>query len=125
MDVTPLIPSDRKVISGYGPGMFRINNQPVSGPVIIEPHRQQAWSVGTFQDFSVESRSFLGEGAEPYEVLLIGTGNRMQFMKPSVRQAIRQLGPVADVMDTGAACRTYNVLLSEGRRVAAALLPVS
>ena len=57
------------------------------------------------------------------QILLLGCGRRMQPVPQAVRQALRQAGIVVDAMDTGAACRTYNVLLAEDRRVAAALLP--
>ena len=59
------------------------------------------------------------------ELLLLGCGRRMAPPPSGLRQALRQAGIVLEVMDTGAACRTYNVLLSEERRVAAALLPAS
>ncbi|MGH6796969.1 MAG: MTH938/NDUFAF3 family protein, partial [Roseiarcus sp.] len=56
------------------------------------------------------------------EILLLGCGPRMAPVPPALRQGLRVAGIVVDAMDTGAACRTYNVLLSEDRRVAAALL---
>lgn len=58
------------------------------------------------------------------EFLLLGSGARMQLLPKALRQGLRDAGLVVEVMDTGAACRTYNVLLAEGRRVGAALLPV-
>ena len=58
------------------------------------------------------------------EILLIGCGPRMQMLPPGLRQALKAIGVVAEPMDTGAACRTYDILISEGRRVAAALLPM-
>jgi uncharacterized protein len=59
---------------------------------------------------------------EAIEILLLGCGRRMLQVPPSLRAELRQIGVVIDAMDTGAACRTYAVLLTEGRRVAAALL---
>jgi uncharacterized protein len=58
------------------------------------------------------------------ELLLVGTGGRMAQIDRTLRQALRADGVVVEVMDTGAACRTYNVLMAEGRRVAAALIAV-
>jgi uncharacterized protein len=55
---------------------------------------------------------------------LIGCGRKQVFIRPDVRRSIRERGPVVEMMDTGAACRTYNLLLAEERRVAAALLPI-
>jgi uncharacterized protein len=58
------------------------------------------------------------------DLLLFGQGRRMALISPALRQGIRAVGIVVEPMDTGAACRTYNVLMAEGRRVAAALIPV-
>jgi uncharacterized protein len=65
----------------------------------------------------------LDAGAE-VDLLLIGCGRRMALVPPALRQTVRDGGVVIDSMDTGAACRTYNVLLAEDRRVAAALIAV-
>ena len=124
MDVTPLIPSDRKVISGYGPGMFRINDTVVNHPIMLFPGRMMPWAPSDHGKLALDDFTMLADQPEPVEVLLIGTGETMQFMPPKLRQAIRDMGPVPDIMDTGAACRTYNVLLAEGRHIAAALLPI-
>ena len=126
MDVTPLIPSDRKVITGYGPGLIRVNEQPFDKPLMVWPTQTTPWRVGDISALTLADFEFLRteHSDEPIEVLLIGTGSTMQFMAPKLREAIRALGPVPDIMDTGAACRTYNVLLAEGRPIAAALLPV-
>ena len=59
------------------------------------------------------------------ELLLIGTGARMSQIDRELRQTLRADGVVIEAMDTGAACRTYNVLMAEGRRVAAALIAVA
>jgi len=56
------------------------------------------------------------------EVLLLGTGSTHQFVTPVIKKSLKSHGLASDSMDTGAACRTYNILLSEGRRVAALLL---
>ncbi|HET6224238.1 MAG TPA: Mth938-like domain-containing protein, partial [Dongiaceae bacterium] len=58
------------------------------------------------------------------DLLLVGCGARMAPLPPALRQALRQIGVVMEPMDTGAACRTYNVLMAEGRRVCAALIAV-
>ena len=64
--------------------------------------------------------------AEPaVEILLIGTGSAMAPIPPALRALLRSRGIGCDGMDTGAACRTYNVLLAEGRRVAAVLIAVA
>jgi len=82
------------------------------------------WEPSDHGKLALDDFTLMADQPEPVEVLLIGTGETMQFMPPKLRQAIRDMGPVPDIMDTGAACRTYNVLLAEGRHIAAALLPI-
>ena len=130
MDVTPLIPEGRQVIQGYADGHFLVAQTVYDGPVLVMPTRTVAWSIdlpdtGTFPaDFSPDSLGEAFASVEPFDILLIGSGERQAFLKPAVRAAIRERGPVVEVMDTGAACRTYNLLLAEGRQVAAALIPL-
>lgn len=129
MDITPLIPEDRQVIDSYGPGRFQIAGVAYAGPVLVFPNAVLNWDVADAEDaFSAFDPSSLGAvaAANPaIEVLLLGTGTRTEFVRPSLKASIKQsIGLVPDAMETGAACRTYNILLAEGRRVAAALLPV-
>ena len=123
-DITPIIPSDRQVIDGYGDGQFCVSGQWRTGAVIVLPDRTEPWEATDFATLTVEHFAPV-IGAEPkVEILLLGSGARMQLMPKALRQGLRDAGVVVEVMDTGAACRTYNVLLAEGRRVAAALLPI-
>lgn len=124
MDVTPIIPAGRQVIDTYAPGRFRISNIVHEGPVIVMPDQTVAWAVGGFEAFTVDSLGPVLTADPAVEILLIGTGERMQLLHSRLRRALKEAGIVADVMDTRAACRTYNVLLSEERRVAAALIPI-
>ncbi|UUX50106.1 Mth938-like domain-containing protein [Nisaea acidiphila] len=124
MDVTPLIPEGRQLIEAYGDGAFRITGERYAGPVIVFPEETLDWNPAEVADLTLADFVPV-TGREPApEILLFGTGARTEFVLPSLRASIREKGPVVDIMDTGAACRTYNVLLAEGRRVAAALLPV-
>lgn len=120
MDVTPLIPQGKQIIEAYGEGGFRISGQRVEGSVIVFPDKVIAWagdlSAGDLQEVSAAGR------AGNVELLLIGTGARMTQIDRTLRQALRADGVVIEPMDTGAACRTYNVLMAEGRKVAAALI---
>lgn len=124
MDVTPLVPEGRQLVEGYGDGGFRVTGTVHRGPVIIFPERCVAWPDGAIETLSVDSLAPVFEGDDVPEILLIGCGTSARFILPSLRAEIRARGPVVDAMDTGAACRTYNVLMSEARRVAAALIPV-
>ncbi|MDE1146205.1 MAG: Mth938-like domain-containing protein [Azospirillaceae bacterium] len=122
MDITPLIPADRQVIDAYGPGRFRVSNTVYETPIIVFPDRTLVWAVENFAD--LEPEDFAALTAEQPEIVLLGCGPTMQLFPSSLRRALKEqgLGGI-DPMDTGAACRTYNVLMAEGRRVAAALLP--
>lgn len=123
-DITPMIPSDRQVIDGYGEGQFCVSGQWRTGAVVVLPDRTQPWPVADFSALTVEDFAPV-TGAEPkVEILLLGCGPTAKLLPKAVRQALREAGVVVEPMDSGAACRTYNVLLAEGRRVAAALLPV-
>ncbi|HEY3147221.1 MAG TPA: Mth938-like domain-containing protein [Dongiaceae bacterium] len=127
MDVTPLIPQGRQIIDAYGEGGFRISGQRIEGSVIVFPDKVTPWAVGEIGALSAGSLDAVSAAgrAGSVELLLIGTGARMAQIDRTLRQALRADGVVIEVMDTGAACRTYNVLMAEGRRVAAALIAVT
>ena len=126
MDVTPLIPGGRQIIEGYGEGRFRVANLVYEGAVIVFLERTIAWPVAAAQDASLENLAPVIAAAREgsVDLLLFGQGKRMLLVPPALRQSLREAGIVVEPMDTGAACRTYNVLMAEGRRVAAALIPV-
>jgi uncharacterized protein len=126
MDLTPLIPQGKQIIEGYGEGWFRISGQRVEGSVIVFPDKVVGWPTSTIGGMSAGNLELVSEAgrAGAVELLLVGTGARMTQIDRTLRQALRADGVVIEVMDTGAACRTYNVLMAEGRRVAAALIAV-
>jgi uncharacterized protein len=124
MDITPLIPGDRQVIDSYGPGRFLVSGEQHAGSVIVFSDRTVAWPVASFAEISLGGLDAVIGAETPVDVLIIGCGVRMQPVPAALRTALRGQGIGCDAMDTGAACRTYNVLLSEGRRVAAALIPL-
>lgn len=124
MDVTPDIPEGRQVITGYGDRCFRINGELREGSLLVFPDRVVEWPVVTFEEVTVESLAPVTEAAGEVEVLLLGCGTGMQLVTRRLREPIREAGIVIEPMDTGAACRTYNVLMAEERRVAAALIAV-
>ncbi|HZT21141.1 MAG TPA: Mth938-like domain-containing protein [Dongiaceae bacterium] len=126
MDLTPLIPSGRQIVESYGEGRFRVTGQQFQGAILVFPQRTLAWPVGAAGEASLENlEPVLAAGREGViELLLFGQGPRMLLVPPELRQGVKAVGIVLEPMDTGAACRTYNVLMAEGRRVAAALIPV-
>ena len=123
MDVTPLIPADRQVIDSYGPSGFHVSGTAYEGAILVFPDATEPWPVRTLAEVTAASLAPV-TARGTVEILLLGTGQRMQPVPPPLRRALREAGIVVDAMDTGAACRTYNVLLAEDRRVAAALLPL-
>ena len=112
------------VIDAYGGGGFRVDSEVHRGSIIVLPERVAPWPVGDIASITVESLQPVIDAAGEIEILLIGTGARFSLVSPALRQALRDHGVAADAMDTGAACRTYNILRAEGRRVAAALTVV-
>ena len=123
MDVAPLVAADRQVIESYGRSGFRVSGVAYEGAVLVFPDATEPWaSAASIAALAADSLArVLAHGG--IEILLVGCGPRMTPFPGALRAALRAAGIVVDTMDTGAACRTYNVLLAEDRRVAAALLP--
>ena len=124
MDVTPLLPEGRQVIESYGGGGFRVSGTAFDGSVLVMPDLSQAWPVAEIAALSLESLEPVLAAESGIEVLLIGCGEAMAFIDPDLREAAKARGVALEPMDTGAACRTYNVLVAEDRQVAAALIAV-
>ncbi len=121
MDLTPIAPAGRQVIDSYGPAGFRVSGLAYETSVLVFPDRTLLWSVASFADVDEASlRPVVEHGG--VEILLLGCGRTMQPVPVTLRQALKGVGIGIDAMDTGAACRTYNVLMGEDRRVAAALI---
>ncbi|WP_170549508.1 Mth938-like domain-containing protein [Ruegeria atlantica] len=104
-------------VDGYGPGFFRIGGQVYEGAVLTGPAGTTTWD-------GYEDNAPLLELADTVDVLFIGTGAELNHIPADLRTALENAGIGVEIMNSPAACRTYNVLLSEGRRVALALLPV-
>ena len=83
-----------------------------------------AWYVTRAEELSLDNLAPLTSAAVPTELLVLGCGPRSVFIAPDKRAALKGAGMALEVVDTGSACRIYNVLLAEGRRVAAALVPL-
>ncbi len=124
MDVTPLIPEGRQIIQSYGAGGFRVSGVNYADPIIVLPTETLSWQTHAYADLTPEDFAQLSSMAAEIDVVLLGTGARGEFFPPRLRGALKERGLTVEAMDTGAACRTYNVLMAEGRRVAAALMPV-
>lgn len=124
MDVTPLIPAGRQIIQAYKPGRFTVSGQAYDGPVLVFPGETLPWDVlpGAL---AVEDFAALATRADQLDIVLLGYGAPSETPPLALRAALKKQGLAVDIMDTGAACRTYNVLMAEDRRVVAALIPIS
>ena len=117
-------PTQVQIIRTYGPGHFLIGERDWREPVIVTPTATTAWSIARAEDFSLASLDALKQAPATTELLVLGCGPRAAFIAPAVRSELKAAGLALEVVDTGSACRIYNVLLAEGRRVAAALIPL-
>lgn len=123
MDITPAAPAGRKMITGYGDGGFKVNGEFMSGSLLVFADQCMAWNISRPQEItpaSLEPLLF----HKNIELLLIGTGEHISAVDPAIRAFLKSRNIALDVMDTGAACRTFNVLAAEDRRVAAALIAI-
>ncbi len=128
MELTEAPRGDRPFVESYGPGGFRIGGERWAGPVLILADRVVAWERGdaAVPDAEALAAAFAGEGVE---LLILGLGagpaavsGAVSAVPPAARAALREAGLAVEAMDTGAACRTYNLLAGEGRAVGAALI---
>ncbi len=117
MRLTEIEYSDLKPIDGYGPDFFRIGGEIFNGGQLLLPDGQVPWAG--FEDLE----AIVG-AAGTIDVLLVGTGAEMTTIPKAFRSALEAVGIGVEPMATPTACRSYNVLLSEGRRIGAALLAV-
>ena len=112
----------RQHIQAYREGGFTIAGTRYSGSVLVLPDRTQGWTVAALAEVTLETLAPLLDADPRVEILVLGAGARFAPAPPGLREGLRQRGVVVEAMDTRAACRTYNVLLAEDRRVAAALI---
>lgn len=120
VDVTPLVKQGTQIIQSYANSQFRVSGIIYKTPILVSAEETVAWNIGG--DFPDE-KDFLILLEREFDVVLFGTGAKIRFLSPGLKKALRAKGLSPEIMDTGAACRTYNVLVAEGRRVIAALLP--
>ena len=113
-------PSALNTFSGYGEGFVTINGARHEANIVVMPEQLLPWSAASFdalteEDFGLFLRLDL-------EILLLGTGPKQRFPHPRLTKALAAKRIGVEAMDLHAACRTYNILMAEERRVAAALL---
>jgi len=108
-------------ITGYGPGWIAVAGQRIEHSLVLHSDGERsAWAPTRFDELSAADFAPLIHGHP--ELVVFGSGERLRFPKPAWLRALFEAGIGIETMDTAAACRTYNILASEGRRVVAALL---
>ena len=114
---------DTKVIRAYAPGRINVSDVMLTRSFIVAADRLvEDWPPQRFEDLSVDNLK-TALALDP-EILIVGTGKEQHFLTGEMMAALSKGGIGVEVMDTAAACRTYNVLLSEDRKVVAALLMI-
>ncbi|MPY70194.1 MAG: hypothetical protein GEU92_08905 [Alphaproteobacteria bacterium] len=124
VDITPPVPAGAQIVEAYGDGGFRICGTLYDGSVLILPGVTLRWQAASADAITMESLAPILEADAVVELLLIGCGDAIAPLSATLRAGLRTRGVAVEPMDTGAACRTFNVLLSEDRAVAAALIAV-
>ena len=114
----------RAPIEAYGDGGFRFAGMSHRGSILCVPSGIYGFQATSASELDIAALEKVFEEAADIEVLLVGTGTDLVPLQRELREAARAAAIMADPMSTGAAVRTYNVLLSEDRAVAAVLLAV-
>ena len=115
----------RHAIDAYGAGGFRFADMSHRGSILVLPSGIRAWAPTEGQGLTPEDFASVFVESEGIELLLLGTGREIVAVSEAVRWRFREARIRFDAMQTGAAARTYNILLAENRRVAAALIAVA
>jgi uncharacterized protein len=114
----------RHLIDAYGAGGFRFADMSHRGSILALPTGIWAWAPARPQDLTPDLFDQVIAQGQSVQVLLVGTGRDLALLPDAVRWLLREAGISSDVMATGAAARTYNIMAAENRPVAAALLAV-
>ena len=125
LDITPAVAAGTQLVQAYGDGGFRIANESHKGSVLVFADQTEHLAVAEAADLSMDSLAPLMGRVDELDILVVGCGETFSLPSEPLRAALRQHTIVMEWMDTGAACRTFNVLMTEGRRAAAALIAVN
>jgi uncharacterized protein len=115
--------SNSLTVNAYGEGWIEVNGQRFDHSLIVSSlpgATAQTWPVSGFEALTAENFDVLGQSGA--ELVIFGSGKRLRFPKPQWLQTLVGQGIGLETMDTAAACRTYNILASEGRKVVLAVL---
>lgn len=114
----------RAPVDAYGNGGFRFAEMSHRGSILCLPSGIYGWEPADHADLEAAHFERVLAEAGDIEILLLGTGTSLRPLPPALRRELREAGIAVEIMSTGAAARTFNVLLAEDRRVAAALIAV-
>lgn len=117
MRLNEVVYTDAKPVDGYGPGFFRIGGEVYEGALVVLPTGIAPWG-------GMDDPQTLIDAIDDIDVVFIGTGEDIAHIPADLRAMLEDAGLGVEAMSSPTACRTYNVVLSEGRRVGLALLPV-
>lgn len=117
MKLNEIVFEGQPPIDAYGPGFFRVMEKLHEGAIFLSSRGIEAWD-------GPEDTALLTAYSQDYDVLFLGTGADIAPVPAALRTLLEEAGIAFEHMSSPAACRTYNILLSEGRRVAIAALPV-
>jgi uncharacterized protein len=122
VELTRIAPEGRQLIQAHREGGFTIAGVRHEGSVLVLPDRTLLWPVRELSAVTMDSLAPITAAAANVDILVLGSGAQFGQPRSDLRQALRSHGIITEAMDTRAACRTFNVLLAEDRRVAAALI---
>ena len=122
MDITPHIRESRVIIDGYGDGGFRVNGERRDGALIVLEDHAVSIPAMDLQSLTLDMLQPLIDCADTLDVVIFGMGERMEFIPADIGQRLQALNVGSEPMDTGAACRCFNVVVTADRRAAAVLL---
>ncbi len=111
-------------VTAYGNGGFRFADMSHRGSVLCLPSGIWAWPATSVESLRIDEIEFLLSRLDPPDTVLFGTGEKQVWPKPEVDEAFAKAGIGLEPMSTGAAARTYNILIAEKRPIAAALIAV-
>jgi uncharacterized protein len=109
-----------QLCSGYGAGYVTVNDVRYETSVVVAPDAVTPWQGGGVDTLTAADFASIADRSP--EIVIFGTGRRQRFPRPELTRALAASGVGLEVMDSGAACRTYNILASEGRKVVAVIL---
>ena len=124
LDLSPVNIEGRNIIQSYGNGKFQINDKQYDHSVLVLPDQVIPWTPTDTNNLILDDFKKVLAVGPIVELLLLGCGKTTWFLPLPLRDELKEMGLVLEPMDTGAACRTFNVLLGENRRIAAALMLV-